>query len=608
MTHAETPLLVETPDEMAIPDLLVDWAAKEPGRVLMEVQEAGTWNPITAAQLHTRVQDLAAGLIGSGVSAGDPVAIMCRTRPEWTMSDFAIWYAGGVTVPIYETSSVDQSAWILQDSGATRVIAETQEHAETLSTAAEQLGIDLTVWVLQDGGLDTIAAAGEGVGAEQVRQRYDALRLGDLATIIYTSGTTGKPKGVELSHANFVELCRNAQGALGAQILHDGARTLLFMPLAHVFARFVSVLTICAGVPIGHVPDTATLLDDIATFRPTFILSVPRVFEKVYNSSEQKAAAGGKVKIFRWAAGVSRDYSKSLDEGGPGLGLRLKYTVADKLVLHKIRAALGGQVEYAISGGAPLGDRLNHFFRGVGVRVLEGYGLTETTAPVGVNVPDRNKIGTVGPALPGVQLRIAEDGEILAKGIAVFQRYHNNDAATAESLTDGWFHTGDLGEIDADGYLTITGRKKEIIVTAGGKNVIPSQAEDRIRSHTLVSQCVVVGDQRPFVAALLTLDEEMLPGWLSNHGLPQMSVTEAAAHPQVLQALQGALDRANKYVSRAESVRRFEILSEDFTLDDYLTPKLSVKRNLVLRDFAATIDDLYAKAAAERASERASGQ
>lgn len=605
MTQTETPLLVETPDELSIPDLLVDWAAKDPGRVLMEVQESGTWNPITAAELHTRVQDVASGLIGSGVAAGDRVAIMSRTRAEWTISDFAIWYAGAVPVPIYETSSVEQAAWILEDSRVTRIIAETAEHARVLSAAAAELGQDITVWVLADGGLDTIAAAGKSLDGDQVRQRYDALRLGDLATIIYTSGTMGKPKGVELTHGNFVELCRNAEGALGEHILHSSARTLLFMPLAHVFARFVSILTISAGVPIGHVPDTATLLDDIATFRPTFILSVPRVFEKVYNSSEQKAAAGGKLKIFRWAAEISRQYSRSLDEGGPGTLLRLKYGVADKLVLHKIREALGGQAEYAISGGAPLGDRLGHFFRGVGVRVLEGYGLTETTAPVGVNLPVRSKIGTVGPALPGMQLRIGDDGEILAKGIAVFPRYHNNEAATTEALTDGWFHTGDLGEIDSDGYLKITGRKKEIIVTAAGKNVIPSQAEDRIRAHPLVSQCVVVGDQRPFVAALLTLDEEMLPGWLANHGLPQMSVIEAATHPQVIDALNAALDESNVHVSRAESVRRFEVLSEDFTLEDYLTPKLSVKRNLILRDFAATIDELYTKAAADRARERA---
>ena len=604
MSETETPLLVETPAELSIPDLLVDWAAKEPDRVLMETPDGDAWAPITAAELHERVLGLARGLMASGVGSGDPVAIMSRTRAEWTIADFAIWYAGAVTVPVYETSSVDQTAWILEDSGTDRVLVESRAHAETVAEAAQQLGREITVWVIDDGAVDELTTAGADVPAEQVRERYDALRLTDLATIIYTSGTTGRPKGVELTHSNFVELTRNAQAALGSQILHEDARTLLFMPLAHVFARFVSVLTICCGVPIGHVSDTTTLLPNIATFKPTFILSVPRVFEKVYNSSEQKAAAGGKVKIFRWAAKVSGDYSRSLDDGGPGLGLRLQHALADKLVLHKIREALGGQAEYAISGGAPLGERLGHFFRGVGLRVLEGYGLTETTAPLAVNVPDRVKIGTVGPALPGVSLKIAEDTEILTKGIANFRGYHQNSEADAEAITDGWFHTGDLGEIDADGNLRITGRKKELIVTAGGKNVQPSVLEDRIRAHTLVSQCVVVGDQRPFIAALITLDAELLPTWLSNQGLPEMSVPEAAAHPQVQESLQEAIDRANRAVSRAESIRKYEILDEDFTQDDYLTPKLSVKRHLVLRDFADRIDTLYEKAAAERASEQ----
>ncbi|SEE02645.1 AMP-dependent synthetase/ligase [Ruania alba] len=599
MNATDVPLMVSTPEELAIPDLLVDWAAKEPARVLIERPDGAGWSPVTAQTLHEQVTGVAKGLIASGVRPGDRIAIMSRTRAEWTVLDFAIWYAGAVTVPIYETSSVEQARWILSDSRADRVVTETAELATLLQEAAGENPLQ-AVWVLDDGAVDQLTQAGVEVSDDQVRERYDALRLSDLATIIYTSGTTGPPKGVELTHGNFVELCRNAMAALGQEILHDGARTLLFMPLAHVFARFVSILTICAGVPIGHVGDPTTLLQHIGAFRPTFILSVPRVFEKVYNSSEQKAAAGGKVKIFRWAAGVSTEYSRSLDTGGPGPALKLKYAVADKLVLHKIREALGGQVEYAISGGAPLGDRLGHFFRGVGVRVLEGYGLTETTAPVSVNVPSRSKIGTVGPALPGISLRIAEDGEILAKGIAVFSGYHQNDEATAEAVTDGWFHTGDLGTLDEDGYLRITGRKKEMIVTAGGKNVIPSQLEDKIRAHALISQCVVIGDQRPFVAALLTLDAEMLPTWLSNQGLPEMSVTEAAEHPQVRAALQDALDSANASVSRAESVRRYDVLPEDFTIGDYLTPKMSVKRNLVLRDFAEEIDALYAKAAAER--------
>jgi len=613
---SSAPLLVTTPEEMSIGDLLADHAAATPSKVLLEENVDGVWHPITAAQLHGTATDIARGLIASGIGPGDKVGIMSRTRAEWTMADFGIWYAGAVSVPVYETSSPDQTAWILGDSGAKAVIVETAKHARTVEKARPDLPELAHVWQIEAGGIDEIGAAGEGISDDEVRDRRDALRLGDLATIIYTSGTTGRPKGAELTHGNFVELSRNALGALGEAILGDHSRTLLFMPLAHVFARFVEVLVIAGGRPMGFTADTATLMDDVATFKPTFILSVPRVFEKVYNSSEAKAAAGGKVKIFRWAAAVSTQYSRALDEpSGPGLGLKMKHKLASALVLGKIREALGGKVEYAISGGAPLGERLGHFFRGVGIEVLEGYGLTETTAPVSVNVPAKVKIGTVGPPLPGVELKIDTDidsdesvgtgGEILAKGIPVFIGYHNNAEETAQALEDGWFRTGDLGEIDSDGYLKITGRKKEIIVTAGGKNVVPSTMEDSLRGHPLVSQCVVVGDQRPFVAALITLDEEMLPGWLSARDLPEMTPAQAAEHPVVLEALERAVKRTNKKVSRAESIRRFELLETDFTVENnYLTPSLKVKRNLVLRDFAETIDGLYERAAAEREAEQ----
>ncbi|WP_163544274.1 AMP-dependent synthetase/ligase [Occultella kanbiaonis] len=603
MDQNEAPLLVQTPPEMSTPDILADWAAKEPGRVLIEELRGSTWHPITAQQMHEKASSIAKGLIAAGIGPGDRVAVMSRTRAEWVLLDFGIWYAGAVTVPVYETSSADQTAWILSDSDTKAIVVENAGHLAVVDEArAEAPGLG-RAWVIDDGALDKLASEGAQVSDEDVRARYDALRLHDLATIIYTSGTTGRPKGAELTHSNFVELTRNAVGALGPSILHEASRTLLFMPLAHVFARFVEVLCVTAGVPQGHTPDTKTLMADIATFRPTFILSVPRVFEKVYNSSEQKAAAGGKVKIFRWAAKVSGDYSRSLDTGGPGLGLKLQHKLADKLVLHKIRNALGGQAEFAISGGAPLGERLGHFFRGVGLTVLEGYGLTETTAPVSVNVPSKSVIGTVGPPLPGVGLKIDSDGEILARGIAVFRGYHDNAEATAESFTDDWFHTGDLGELTADGYLKITGRKKEIIVTAGGKNVVPSQLEDRIRSHPLVSQCVVVGDQKPFIAALVTLDTEMLPTWLANHEVGELSVAEAAKDPKVVAAIQSAVDRANSKVSRAESIRTFEILLDDFTIaNDYLTPSLKVKRNLVLRDFADRIEAMYDNAAKARAA------
>lgn len=602
MDEATTPLFVETPPEMSTPDLLVDWVRKEPQRTLLETTTDGTdWTPISAQQMHERVGAVAKGLMAAGIEPGDRVGLMSRTSADWTITDFAIWYAGAVTVPIYETSSPDQTSWILSDAAVKGVVVEHADHRAVVNKAREEVDGVEHVWTIADGGLDNLAEAGKEISDEDLQARYDALRTSDLATIIYTSGTTGRPKGAELTHGNFVELSRNAVGVFGDAVLKDGARTLLFMPLAHVFARFVEVLCIAAGAPAGHTADTTTLMRDIAGFKPTFILSVPRVFEKVYNSSEQKAAAGGKDKIFRWAAGVAQSYSEAMDTEKIPFGLRLKHKVAHKLVLSKIQTALGGQAEYAISGGAALGPRLAHFFRGVGLTVLEGYGLTETTAPVSVNVPARPKIGTVGPPLPGVSLRIAEDGEILSKGIANFRGYYNNDEANAESISDGWFHTGDIGSLDADGYLTITGRKKEIIVTASGKNVVPSQLEDSLRAHPLISQCVVIGDGKPFVAALITLDTEMLPTWLANNELPEMDVEAAKRNDKVLAALQEAVDATNAKVSRAESIRRFEVLTDDFTVEnEYLTPSMKVKRHDVLRDYERDVDQLYAKARAER--------
>lgn len=605
MDTFSTPLLVTTPEEMSIGDLLADHASRTPDKVLVERLVDGSWRPVTAAEMHATATAVAKGLVASGIEAGDRVAIMARTRPEWTFLDFGIWYAGAVPVPVYETSSADQTAWILSDSGARAVVVENAGHAAVVEEARAEAPTVEQVWQIDDGALEQLAAAGVDVPDDEIRSRRDAVRTSDLATVIYTSGTTGRPKGAELTHGNFVELTRNAVSALGPEILHATSRTLLFMPLAHVFARFVEVLCIAAGVPQGHTPDARTLMADIATFRPTFILSVPRVFEKVYNGSEAKAAAGGKEKIFRWAAKAAQDYSRALDEpSGPGLKVRLAHKVADKLVLHKIRDALGGQAAFAISGGAPLGERLGHFFRGVGLTVLEGYGLTETTAPVSVSLPAKAKIGTVGPPLPGIDIKIAADGEILARGVAVFRGYRGNQEATDEAIEDGWFHTGDIGQLDSDGYLKITGRKKELIVTAGGKNVVPSQLEDSIRAHPLISQCLVVGDQRPFVAALITLDGEMLPTWLSNSSLPEMSVAEAAKHPEVLAELQRAVDRTNSKVSRAEGIRKFEVLTDDFTIDnDYLTPSMKVKRGKVIADYGNAIDDLYARAAADRNAE-----
>ncbi len=592
----------EVPATFSITDLLEDHHERTPDAELYRVPENGGWRSVSVAEFRSQAIALAQGLLAQGVAPGERVGIMSRTRYEWTLADVAIWYAGAVPVPIYETSSVSQAAWILGDSGAVAVVVETEAHARVVEQARKDAPDLRLVWTIDAGDLDAVVASGADVDPERVRAASAAVGLADLATIIYTSGTTGRPKGAELTHGNFVLLTRSAVEDLPEVFTQEGASTLLFMPLAHVFARFVEVLALTGRTPLGHTPDPAGLVADLATFRPTMILAVPRVFEKVYNSAEQKAVAGGKEKIFAWASRTAIAWSRAHDDGErPGVALQLRYRLAHKLVLHKIENAMGGRLTYAVSGGGPLGERLGHFFRGVGLTVLEGYGLTETTAPLTVNVPAKVKIGTVGAPLRGNQLRIAPDGEILARGVAVFRGYHNNPEATAEAVVDGWFHTGDLGEIDEDGYTRITGRKKEIIVTAGGKNVAPAQLEDAVRSHPLVSQCLVVGEGRPVIAALVTLDTEMLPGWLSAHGKDPLTPSQAIEDADVVAAVQEAVDRANEHVSRAESIRTFKLLDTDFTIaNDYLTPSMKVKRSAVLRDLSGTLDELYDGAAASR--------
>ncbi len=595
MDESHSPLLVEVDPSDNLNDLLASRVRATPDKTLVERYEDGTWVPLTAREYDADVVAVAKGLVAQGVQPGDRVGIMSRTRYEWSLLDWATWAVGAVPVPLYETSSSEQVAWILTDSDVSLLLVETPAHAGVVAEVRSDVPSLRDVLVIDEGAVDTLRSAGAQVEDAEIARRRGLAARDDVATIIYTSGTTGRPKGVELTHGNFSQLTVNAVEKLNVVVQSPNARTMLFMPLAHVFARFVHVLTIPAGAVLGHWPDPKTLVDGIGTFRPTFILSVPRVFEKVYNSAEQKAAAGGKGAIFQRAAKTSIVYSRALDTPrGPSPWLRLQHKVADVLVLSKLRKVLGGQVEWAISGGAPLGERLGHFYRGVGLKVLEGYGLTETTAPATVNLPERTKIGTVGPALPGTSLRIAQDGEIEIKGIQVFRGYHDNPQATQESVHDGWFRTGDLGTIDEDGFLRITGRKKEIIVTAGGKNVAPNVLEDRLRGHPLVSQVVVVGDQRPFIGALITLDPEGVPGWLTAHGKPAMTIEEAAKDPDVLASLDKAVERTNKAVSRAESIRKYRILDRDLTIaEGYLTPKLSVRRAEVLKDFAADVEALY---------------
>ena len=594
MRESSVPAIVTADPDANLTDLLVRAARDRATSVMFSRRVDGVWQDVTSERFEAEVVALAKGLVASGVRAGDRVAIMSKTRYEWTLADFAIWSAGAVTVPIYETSSAEQVSWILSDSGAVGVFAETGGHTATVAEVRDTLPALRDVWTIDTGAVDELVEAGRGVDDTEIDARRRSLRGDSVATIIYTSGTTGRPKGCELTHANFGDLAANAVARLGSVVSAQGASTLLFLPLAHVFARFIQVLAVAAGARLGHTADVKNLIEDLGGFRPTFVLAVPRVFEKIYNSAEARAEAGGKGRIFHAAADTAIAWSQASDTGKVPLTLSLRHAFFDRLVYSKLRATLGGQVQYAVSGGAPLGTRLGHFFKGVGVTVLEGWGLTETTAPATVNTPEKIKIGTVGLPLPGVTVRVADDGELMIKGVNVLKGYFNNPAATAEAIEDGWFHTGDLGEIDDDGYVRITGRKKEIIVTAGGKNVAPSILEDRLRAHALVSQCMVVGDQKPFIAALVTLDAEMLPTWLANSGKPAMVVAQAAQDPDVRAEVQRAVDHANQAVSKAESIRAFVVLDTDFTeAGGHLTPKLSLKRQVVLKEFAEQIEKIY---------------
>ena len=556
--------------------------------------EAG-WEDISFARFRDEVVAVARGLVAAGVQRGDRVGLISRTRYEWTLVDYAIWACGAVTVPVYETSSPDQIRWILSDSGAVACVTETAEHAASLAQVRGDLPDLREAWQIDQGGLADLMAAGEAVEPSEIDRRRLAGRADDLATIIYTSGTTGRPKGCMLTHRNIYADIANAVPNM-PNLFKNGAATLLFLPLAHSFARLIQVGVVQARVHTGFTSDPRNLVTDLDSFRPTFILAVPRVFEKIFNGARQKATNEGHEAIFDRAAQAAVAYSEALDAGGPGLILRLRHAVFDRLVYRKLRAALGGRCQAAISGGAPLGARLAHFFRGAGVTIYEGYGLTETSPAVAVNLTDHIRIGTVGRPLPGVTVRIADDGEILVKGDLVFSGYWNDPPATAEVLDpDGWFHSGDLGSLDDDGYLSITGRKKEIIVTAGGKNVAPAILEDRVRAHPLVSQCMVVGDRQPFVAALVTIDEETLPAWRSANGKPaDARAGDLRDDEDLRREVQSAVDEANRTVSKAESIRVFRILSEDFTeANGMLTPSMKVKRTIVAKEYADEIAAIY---------------
>jgi long-chain acyl-CoA synthetase len=599
------PALAEIPATANLADAVFRRAAEQPQAVVIRRPASpgsfGSWQDVTASQFKDEVVAVAKGLVAAGIEAGDRVALMSHTRYEWTLIDYAIWVAGAVTVPVYETSSAEQAEWILANSGARACFVETAAHEQIIGSLRDQVPALKDVWRIEadhEGSLAALAGSGGVVSDEAIAERAATAKSSDVATVIYTSGTTGRPKGCEMTHQNLLADVRNA--FLGPLTIIAGEQdpgTLLFLPLAHIFARIIEVGCIEGGIVLGHCGDINALLPALAAFRPTFILAVPRVFEKVYNGAEQRAVSEHKGAIFSRAAEAAIAYSRALDTpGGPALGVRAQHALFDKLVYGKLRAALGGRAKYAVSGGAALSERLCHFFRGIGLTVLEGYGLTETTGATTVNRPDRNKIGTVGQPLPGVAVKIAEDGEILLSGANVFRGYWQNEAATEETFAaGGWFRTGDIGELDEEGFLRITGRKKEMIVTAGGKNVAPAVLEDRLRSHALISQVMVVGDARPYIAALITADPEALGPWAERHGKPADATAETLREdPDLIAAVQEAVDDANKAVSRAESIRKFRILPGDFTQESgQLTVKLGIRRSVLIKDFAADIEALY---------------
>ncbi len=596
MREFSTPMTVEVPATGNLTDDVVNNSRDHGDAVVLSRREGDNWVDVTAAEFHAQVSAVAKGLIAAGIEPGDRVALLSRTRYEWTLLDYAIWFAGGVTVPIYETSSAEQVGWILEDSAAKAVLAEHADHLARVNEVRGKLDDLSHVWSIDDNAVDVLTRLGADISDDDLEKRRTTATPLDLATLIYTSGTTGLPKGCMLTHGNFMFELGVTISELDRLFETEGASTLLFLPLAHVFARIIQVGCIKARVRLGHSSDIKNLVGDLGEFQPTFVLAVPRVFEKVFNTASQRATADGKGKIFQRAADTAIAWSRAQDSGRTPIRVAAQHALFSRLVYGKLRDALGGKCEYAVSGGAPLGDRLGHFYRGIGLTILEGYGLTETTAALTVNLPDAQKIGTVGRPIAGTAVRVADDGELLFRGGQVFAGYWNNEDATRESLeADGWFHTGDVGEVDDEGFVRITGRKKEIIVTAGGKNVAPAVLEDRLRAHPLIDQCMVVGDGQPFIGALVTIDPEAFPAWAEAHG-KSGSIATLVDDPELRAEIEKAVEDANSAVSKAESIRKFTILPDDWTEEGgQLTPSLKLKRNVVMREFRAEVNALYAR-------------
>ncbi|WP_030378363.1 MULTISPECIES: AMP-dependent synthetase/ligase [unclassified Streptomyces] len=600
------PPTTSQPPVGGLADVVFEYAHEDPSRIALGRKGPdGRWRDVTAAEFRDEVLALAKGLLVQGVRFGDRVAIMCPTRYEWTLFDFALWSIGAEVVPVYPTSSAEQVCWMLHDAQVSAAMVEHEDHAMTIATVIDRLPRLHRLWQLDRGAVQELYDAGAHVDDDTVHRHRQAVTPDTVATIIYTSGTTGRPKGCVLTHGN---LMFEADTVIERwePVFHsrrgDQASTLLFLPLAHVFGRMVEVAAIRGRVTFGHQPQlsASALLPDLAAFRPTFFLAVPYIFEKVFNAARRKAEKEGRAGPFEKAVEVAVRYADAVEAKawgigpGPTAGLRMQHQVFDKLVYAKIRAAMGGRVRHAMSGGSAMDRRLGLFFAGAGVQIYEGYGLTESTAAATANPPERTRYGTVGQAIPGMSVHIAEDGEVWLRGDNVFQGYLNNEKATDEALHDGWLATGDLGTLDEDGYLTITGRKKEILVTSGGKSVSPGPLEERVRDHPLVAQCLVVGNDRPYVAALVTLDQEAVEHWLQMRGKPRLEPARLVRDPDLETEVRRAVVAANTQVSRAEQIRTFRILANQFTEEHgLLTPSLKLKRRAIENAYEAVVEALY---------------